>query len=300
MRAWLKPPRADWVGIDVLTDCWNSCDSSAVCFSSQSTATRVSHLYESLFGFFTFYDATYTSRLLDLETLLDTGVERSKSLIEFNLQRETQKRRAAKRRKSETNVGDAAAAAAASSASSSASAAASTAADTPFSIETDLLLPFGFSPNGHGDHYLVVRTGQVIRICSDASWHVVSESFFEFFARWVQDLEAGMFRFNVRTGINRYPLLHPTGSVCSTRGICIRACVLFVPEQSRPSFAAGPFLFTYHIEITHDASTNVRAQLVSRHWEIRDDQGKLDVVDGQQEETHRKLRGSETTVGSAR
>lgn len=243
-------------------------------------------LYSSLFGFFTFYDATFNARLLDLESLLDMGVERSKSLIEFQVQRETQKRRAAKRRKSETNVGDAAASAAATStAAASASSSSSSAADAPVSVETDLLLPFGFSPNGHGDHYLVVRTGQVIRICSDASWHVVCDSFFAFFSRWVRDLEAGMFRFYPQTGINRYPLHHETGSVCSTRGICIRTCVLFVPEQSRPSFAAGPFLFTYHIEITHDGSTNVRAQLVSRHWEIRDDNGKLDVVDGQRSGT---------------
>ena len=52
--------------------------------------------------------------------------------------------------------------------------------------------------------------------------------------------------------------------------------VQYVPEQSDPQ--AGHHLFAYTITIRN--SGEVAAQLVSRHWEIEDANGHVQVVDG--------------------
>ena len=50
----------------------------------------------------------------------------------------------------------------------------------------------------------------------------------------------------------------------------------YLPEQSAPQH--GHYLFAYTITITNTG--DVAAQLVSRHWEIEDSQGRTQVVDG--------------------
>ena len=50
----------------------------------------------------------------------------------------------------------------------------------------------------------------------------------------------------------------------------------FLPEQSEPD--AGRYAFAYTVRITNTG--NVASQLISRHWLIRDEQGRLLEIKG--------------------
>jgi ApaG protein len=63
----------------------------------------------------------------------------------------------------------------------------------------------------------------------------------------------------------------------STHAIAIQVQTRFVPEQSTPE--EGRFVFAYTIRIHNSGS--VAARLISRHWLITDDNGKVQEVRGE-------------------
>jgi ApaG protein len=62
-----------------------------------------------------------------------------------------------------------------------------------------------------------------------------------------------------------------------TRGFIVRVSVSFLPEQSET--AKGRWFWAYHIRIENEGL--MAAQLLNRHWDIRDAQGGQHVVDGE-------------------
>lgn len=63
----------------------------------------------------------------------------------------------------------------------------------------------------------------------------------------------------------------------TTAGVTVRVAVNFMPEQSRVD--AGRWFWVYHIRIENNRADHV--QLRTRHWEISDCTGTLNVVDGE-------------------
>jgi ApaG protein len=62
----------------------------------------------------------------------------------------------------------------------------------------------------------------------------------------------------------------------TTRGFTVRVSVSYLAEQSNP--AGNRWFWAYHIRIENDSAEP--AQLVSRHWEISDARGGINIVDG--------------------
>ncbi|MCB2066380.1 MAG: Co2+/Mg2+ efflux protein ApaG [Erythrobacter sp.] len=65
--------------------------------------------------------------------------------------------------------------------------------------------------------------------------------------------------------------------VAVTDGVTVRVSVNFMPEQSR--VAAGRWFWVYHIRIENGRDEVV--QLKTRHWQISDSSGMVNVVDGE-------------------
>ncbi|MEZ6184426.1 MAG: Co2+/Mg2+ efflux protein ApaG [Planctomycetota bacterium] len=65
-------------------------------------------------------------------------------------------------------------------------------------------------------------------------------------------------------------------SDAETDGIRVRVQANYVPERSRPSESL--YLFTYQVRVENVGTEP--AQLVSRHWVIRDGQGRIEHVRG--------------------
>ena len=62
-----------------------------------------------------------------------------------------------------------------------------------------------------------------------------------------------------------------------TRGFIVRVSVSFLPEQSEPD--KGRWFWAYHIRIENFG--DMAAQLLSRHWDIRDARNAQHIVDGE-------------------
>lgn len=62
-----------------------------------------------------------------------------------------------------------------------------------------------------------------------------------------------------------------------TRGFIVRVSVSFLPEQSE--VAKGRWFWAYHIRIENEGL--MAAQLLTRHWDIRDANGVHHLVDGE-------------------
>lgn len=62
-----------------------------------------------------------------------------------------------------------------------------------------------------------------------------------------------------------------------TRGFIVRVSVSFLPEQSET--AKGRWFWAYHIRIENEGP--MAAQLLTRHWDIRDANGAHHLVDGE-------------------
>ncbi|GLC42449.1 hypothetical protein PLESTF_000813600 [Pleodorina starrii] len=80
--------------------------------------------------------------------------------------------------------------------------------------------------------------------------------------------------------ISLFPRTPPAMAEAVTRGVRVRASVVYVPEAVAPR---GRHLFAYAIRfsLTEDAPLK-RCQLTHRHWVIRDEQGRvLDTVHGE-------------------
>lgn len=64
--------------------------------------------------------------------------------------------------------------------------------------------------------------------------------------------------------------------VAETRGVIVRVCANFLPEQSLPS--EGRWFWAYHIRIENTGPLAV--QLLTRRWEISDALGDCQIVEG--------------------
>jgi ApaG protein len=62
-----------------------------------------------------------------------------------------------------------------------------------------------------------------------------------------------------------------------TRGFIVRVSVSFLPEQSEVE--KGRWFWAYHIRIENVG--DMAAQLLTRHWDIRDARGAHHIVDGE-------------------
>ena len=62
-----------------------------------------------------------------------------------------------------------------------------------------------------------------------------------------------------------------------TRGFIVRVSVSFLPEQSE--VGKGRWFWAYHIRIENEGL--MAAQLLNRHWDIRDANGVHHLVDGE-------------------
>ncbi|AMO73257.1 Co2+/Mg2+ efflux protein ApaG [Sphingorhabdus sp. M41] len=62
----------------------------------------------------------------------------------------------------------------------------------------------------------------------------------------------------------------------TTEGVTVRVSVTFLPEQS--DIDGSRWFWAYHIRIENHRDTAV--QLLTRHWEISDGRGGLQMVDG--------------------
>lgn len=62
-----------------------------------------------------------------------------------------------------------------------------------------------------------------------------------------------------------------------TNGVTVRVAVSFMPEQSRVE--KGRWFWVYHIRLENGREDTI--QLKSRHWDITDCEGGLNVVDGE-------------------
>ena len=62
-----------------------------------------------------------------------------------------------------------------------------------------------------------------------------------------------------------------------TRGFIVRVSVSFLPEQSE--VGKGRWFWAYHIRIENEGL--MAAQLLTRHWDIRDANGVHHLVDGE-------------------
>jgi ApaG protein len=62
----------------------------------------------------------------------------------------------------------------------------------------------------------------------------------------------------------------------TTDGVTVRVVASYLPEQSEP--ARGRWFWTYHIRVENDSDQAV--QLMTRHWDIVDGEGRQNVVDG--------------------
>ena len=62
-----------------------------------------------------------------------------------------------------------------------------------------------------------------------------------------------------------------------TRGFIVRVSVSFLPEQSETG--KGRWFWAYHIRIENEGP--MAAQLLTRHWDIRDANGAHHLVDGE-------------------
>ena len=62
-----------------------------------------------------------------------------------------------------------------------------------------------------------------------------------------------------------------------TRGFIVRVSVSFLPEQSE--IEKGRWFWAYHVRIENEGP--MAAQLLTRHWDIRDANGAHHLVDGE-------------------
>lgn len=62
----------------------------------------------------------------------------------------------------------------------------------------------------------------------------------------------------------------------TTRGVLVRVAPKFLPDQSAPDRAR--FAWSYTVDIENRGDDTVT--LISRHWEITDGLGRLEIVDG--------------------
>jgi ApaG protein len=62
-----------------------------------------------------------------------------------------------------------------------------------------------------------------------------------------------------------------------TRGFTVRVAVNYMADQSEPG--KSRWFWAYHIRIENDGE--MAAQLITRHWEISDARGALQMVDGE-------------------
>jgi ApaG protein len=62
-----------------------------------------------------------------------------------------------------------------------------------------------------------------------------------------------------------------------TRGFTVRVAVNYMPEQSEPG--RERWFWAYHIRIEN--GSGLTAQLITRHWEISDARGMIQMVDGE-------------------
>lgn len=62
----------------------------------------------------------------------------------------------------------------------------------------------------------------------------------------------------------------------TTRGVTVRVAVSYLADQSRPE--AGQWFWAYHVRIENDG--DVPVQLISRHWQISDGNGRVHEVQG--------------------
>lgn len=67
------------------------------------------------------------------------------------------------------------------------------------------------------------------------------------------------------------------GHVAETRGFIVRVSVSFLPEQSE--IGKGRWFWAYHVRIENAGL--MAAQLLTRHWDIRDADGGHHIVDGE-------------------
>ena len=66
-------------------------------------------------------------------------------------------------------------------------------------------------------------------------------------------------------------------SVCVTQGIKVSVATHYLPDQSEPQY--GKWIFAYDITITNEGSEP--AQLLTRHWIIKDAQHHTEEVRGE-------------------
>ncbi|SNS42436.1 Co2+/Mg2+ efflux protein ApaG [Sphingopyxis indica] len=63
----------------------------------------------------------------------------------------------------------------------------------------------------------------------------------------------------------------------ATGPITVRVSVSYLPEQSHP--ALGRWFWAYHIRVENHGALS--AQLLNRHWQIRDGDGQVSEVEGE-------------------
>jgi hypothetical protein len=259
---------------------------SLLLHDGQAGLSSGTDVYTGLFGFFSFYNVGVSHRLMPLEDMLELGLEAGFEEANQRLSwAQHALARQVKRRKQSAGARKKAAGGAALATASEEEEADEEEAKIDPMAGMELLMPLTHNPiEGAPCQFLVRSTdGSIVRRFGDGGLHEVAPSFHAFFERYVNDLERGVFGFSKCKGISRFPIAHDsTGSVCTTRGVRIQVSVLFVPEQSTQGLDGEDprYFFTYHVRITHDGSTRLRARLVSRHWIIEDATGHVEEVQG--------------------
>jgi len=115
--------------------------------------------------------------------------------------------------------------------------------------------------------------------CFEGAFHVAN-SFIELLEDHVTKLETGQFQVSKKPHkeIIRYPCKGGT-STKVTRGVQITACPLFCAERSTVEGPSNFFAYRIQMQMSPQASEELRCKLVSRHWIITHD-GKKDEVKG--------------------
>jgi len=128
----------------------------------------------------------------------------------------------------------------------------------------------------------IYRRGMVIQISGRGTPFVLSGSFIEWFEKYVIDLtQRNLYEFNDGY-IERFPLDGSIGSDTTTNGVRIQCNALFRPESSDIDNVEPYYFFSYRIKISMDenAPKNLKCQLRSRCWVIKDANGVTDSVNG--------------------
>jgi uncharacterized protein affecting Mg2+/Co2+ transport len=121
------------------------------------------------------------------------------------------------------------------------------------------------------------KRGQVVELdfANRTCVFLLGESWTDFLEQWASQLESGRHDVTERQEISLFD--NALTKTATTRGIKVEATPLFAPEAAM-TYGRG-YIFTYRIRMSM-VEQGEPCQLTTRHWEIRDERGFVNVVDG--------------------